>query len=288
MSTVSLVKSVNPLIGVYDSLLPLKSSIQKAVANIDQILIKVNFVTVHNQLAATSSVAVEGLLKFLRQFYSGHIILAEGATIGTTPQGWQNYDYHRLVDSYRVKLLDLNSDSASPVTLINRFGLKFTLPFSDAVKKSRFVISICPAKTHDTVVVTLSLKNLLVGSLVHRSRIHQGKKIHQNLANLAIDYHPHLSIVDATVGMEGDGPISGTPANAGWVASGLDFLAADTLAASLMGFNLDDIGYLSLCRQSSLGLAYPDNDITIIGPNPDTLTKSFLPHQTFKSQINWQ
>jgi len=87
--------------------------------------------------------------------------------------------------------------------------------------------------------------------------------------------------------MEGRGPTFGTPIRSNWVLASTDFLAADSLATYLMGFDLKNVGYLYLCRKENLGNAYPDN-IQIIGENPKKLRMHYKPHPTYKKQINWR
>lgn len=77
-----------------------------------------------------------------------------------------------------------------------------------------FCISICPAKTHGVVVVTLSIKNIIVGSLQDdKEKIHQNfKAINLTLAKVYQEYiSPDLSIIDAFEAIEGNGPVNGNP-----------------------------------------------------------------------------
>lgn len=287
-SSVSLVKSKDSYDGVLAALKPLEKSVKKALKGKKRPLIKVNFVSTHEPLAATPVEAVQATLDFLQPLYSGKIMIVEGATLGSTPEGWRNFDYLPLKRKYKVKLVDLNHDRTRPVKLLDRQGRPFSIPLCQTVEKSDFVISICRPKTHDTVVVTLTLKNLLVGSILRRGLIHQGKMIHQNLLRLAKIIKPDLAILDGTFGMEGNGPVSGEAITAGWALASLDWLTADSLAAWLMGFNLKDIGYLFLAHQKKLGQAYPGRNVKVIGEKPAKLRKKFRPHKTYSSQINWR
>lgn len=286
-SKVSLAKSQNSYDGVLAALKPLEKEIASRLKKAKKPIIKVNFVSTYRELAATPVEAVRATLDFLKPHYRSQILIVEGATLGETFEGYKNYGYLPLEKEYNVKLFDLNQDETSPVKLHGRFGWSFSLPFAKTVRDSDFIISVCRAKTHDAVVVTLTLKNLVVGSLHQSSRVHQGKMIHKNLCDLAKVAKPSLSIIDGTIGMEGDGPVSGTEIRSGWVAAGLDFLAVDSLGAYLMGFELDDIGYLKLCQEEGLGKVYP-NKVKVIGENPKFLRKNFRPHSTYSSQIKWR
>lgn len=286
-SKVSLAKNKNSYAGVLAALKPLENQIKAKIKGAKKPIIKVNFVSTYRELAATPVESVNATLEFLKPFYKDEILIVEGATLGETFEGYKNFGYLPLEKEYNVKLFDLNQDEASPVTLHDRNGHPFTLPFVNTVKNSDFIISICRAKTHNDVVITLTLKNLAVGSLHQRSRVHQDKVVHRNLCDLAKVAKPSLSIIDGTIGMEGDGPVGGTEINSGWVAAGLDFLAVDTLGLYLMGFELDKVGYLKLCQEEGLGNAYPEK-VKVIGEDPEKLKKNFKPHSTYSSQINWR
>jgi uncharacterized protein (DUF362 family) len=54
----------------------------------------------------------------------------------------------------------------------------------------------------------------------------------------------YLSIIDGIVGMEGDGPLEGTPKYCGLIAAGFDPLAADLVCTKLMGFDYKKIKLL--------------------------------------------
>ena len=175
------------------------------------------------------------------------------------------------------------------------------LRLSKAVVESDFRISVGPPKTHDTVIVTLSLKNMVMGSLIRDQReqggssslaqalqfasrvvpsavkesnlmapvrskvvssaIHSDKSamhmshalINLNICRLAPHVYPHLAVIDGYTGMEGNGPIAGTQVDLRCAVASTDFLAADTVAAALMGVNIDDVGYLHYCRLKGLG-----------------------------------
>jgi uncharacterized protein (DUF362 family) len=52
-----------------------------------------------------------------------------------------------------------------------------------------------------------------------------------------VDYlQPRLSVVDAVVGMEGDGPTWGRPRPVGYLLAGLNPLAVDWVMGRMMGF----------------------------------------------------
>jgi uncharacterized protein (DUF362 family) len=107
-------------------------------------------------------------------------------------------------------------------------------------------------KTHHWAGVTLSMKNLfgvLPGvcygwpkNVLH----HAG--ITESILDINAAVQPHLAIVDGIVGMEGDGPIMGSPIHAGLLVMGSNLPAVDATTARLMDF--DPLRIPSLRRAS--------------------------------------
>ena len=237
-SRVALIKGSNRSQNIDASLRLIEDEINLKGKN--NLLIKVNFVSTSNQLAATHVDAVRSLLLFLRERYDGKITIGESAS-GPARAGYERFGYLNLVKEFGVELADFNQDKWELVDLYDSALNPMKLHFSRQVIDSDYRIAIGPAKTHDTVVVTLSIKNLFMGSLSNthgdKWKMHQGYPVHNlNLFLLAAAYAPHLSIIDGFTGMEGNGPISGDPVEWGVVVTSHDPVAADCLAAQLMGF----------------------------------------------------
>lgn len=258
-----------------------------------KILIKPNFTSTTRQLAATHRDAVRAVLDFLRERTSAPITIAEGSGMGDTFEGYRNFGYLDLVDQYGVRLVDLNRDEWVKVKLYDQHLRPLWLRVARTVADSDYRISVCPLKTHDFVVVTLSLKNMLVGSLIRDERgsdkaaIHQGYgPMNLNLYELAKLIPPHLSVIDGFIGMEGAGPISGDPVEMGVAITSTDFLAADTVGAKIMGFDIDQIGYLHYCKLGGLGVGDLEQ-MEIVGENPEGCSRSFKPHPDFQQQLRW-
>src|SRR5262249_27639510 len=55
-----------------------------------------------------------------------------------------------------------------------------------------------------------------------------------------------FAIVDGIVGMEGNGPIQGTPKPAGVLVMGSDLVAVDATCYRIMGINPEKVDYLRL------------------------------------------
>jgi len=255
------------------------------------LFIKVNFVSTRNQLAATHVDSVRPLLKFLRERYDGKITIGE-STLGLADAGYEKFGYLDLIKEYGVELVDLNESEWELIELYDSALRPMKLHFARQIIDSDYRIVIGPAKTHDTVVVTLSIKNLAMGGLsfTHgdKRRMHQGYPVHNlNLYLLAAACPPHLGIVDGFIGMDGNGPVSGDPVEWGVAVASCDTVAADCLAAQLMGFEVSDIGYLWYCQRKGLGVG-DMGDMDILGANPKDCYHRFQPHSTYEEQKHWR
>ncbi len=152
------------------------------------VLVKPNFVSVSRQLAATHVDAVRAVLDFVRARYDGQIVVAEGAALSSTWDGFRNYGYESLVEEYGVELVDLNADDVVPVQIYNRRLRPLTVHLARTVVEADYRISVGLPKTHDVVIVTLSIKNMVMGALVNPQAVQRGggtPGLVQRLAGLA-------------------------------------------------------------------------------------------------------
>ncbi|RME36682.1 MAG: DUF362 domain-containing protein, partial [Thermoflexia bacterium] len=298
---------------------------QVDLRGVRRVLVKPNFVTPDRQLAATHVDAVRAVLDFLRSRYSGPIIVAEGAARRDTWEAFTNYGYLSLLEEYGVVLMDLNGDETVPVTVYDRHWRPMTLQVARTVVEADFRISVCPPKTHDTVLVTLSVKNMAMGALVnpgavregaagalyragrrlptrlkgtkqtlspagsHKIAMHQGiPVINVNLALVARAVWPHLAVIDGWEGMEGAGPGHGDPVLWRVALAGTDALAVDALTASLMGVDPAEVGYLHYCGLLGLGEADPTRVRAVGDVPPEAVRRPFRLHPTADQQRRWR
>ncbi len=136
------------------------------------------------------------------------------------------------------------------------------------------MITVPVMKTHDKTVITGALKNQW-GCL--RELRHS---FHLVLAQAIVDVNmlvrPRFAVMDATVGLEGNGPKSGVPKEMGLVLASGDLVALDSVAARVMGFDPRGIEHLLLAAASGLGVAEEDA-ITVLGEDVDSVASPFRP-----------
>ncbi len=269
-----------------------RSSLPNQLCRQDKIVIKVNFVSSYVPLCATPVEAVESFLKALPGSCLDKTIIIEAPSGGSFREAIERYGYTRLADEYGVELVDLAGDDFEEFYVWSRNLEKDVLVrVSKTILEAKALVSIVRPKTHDTVVVTLSIKNVVVGAIMpgYRSRIHQGyKAINLTLAYLATKMMPNLALIDGYVGMEGNGPVGGEPKPLGLVLIGSNALETDALTAWLMGFNPNDIGYFYYLHRWGYGEITPDKIRVDSNIDWKSYRTRFKPHRLYLEQLKWR
>jgi len=181
-SRVALVRGDNRYDNVAAALQCIASDI--SLAGVERLLVKPNLVMTHRPLAVTHVDAVRATLDFVRARYDGPITIAEGPAVQHAAEAFAHYGYESLAATYGARLLDLNDDEPVPVEVRDWHVRPLQLHMARTVIESDFRISIGPPKTHDTVIATLSIKNMVMGSLI--SRHAHGTRPHSRLPNLGL------------------------------------------------------------------------------------------------------
>ena len=178
-SNVSLIKGSDERDNTFKALKNIEDEIMTSLERKKRILIKPNFVVVNNPLCATGVNTVRGILDFIKPRFKGPIEIGESTITGskggfnmgsgTTFSGFKNYDYLQLKKEYGVTLTDLNLGPTIKHFIFNSSGNK-PQPIRIIAKyldRDQYLISAGKMKTHNCVLVTLSLKNILMGAPVN-------------------------------------------------------------------------------------------------------------------------
>jgi uncharacterized protein (DUF362 family) len=166
-------------------------------------------------------------------------------------------DTEAIIESVRLRefagplaraFVDLNIDDVERVPLATRASRLKELYFPKTVLGADLVVSMPKLKTHHWAGVTLSLKNMfgvVPGSCYGwpKNVLHWAG-IDQAILDINAAVKPDFAIVDGIVGMEGNGPIQGTPKACGAIVFGDDPVAVDATCCRLMGLAPERIKYL--------------------------------------------
>jgi uncharacterized protein (DUF362 family) len=280
-----------------------------SIRSSDRVAIKINLSGAKEIYANTHYETVESLIHYLREKYGiTQIAVVEGSdgayfSSKTTWDIFYKFKY-KEVEMLGAQLCDLDELPHDQVLTVE------TISGPKEVNFCRFpadyLISVVPPKTHNIFPVSLSVPNL-IGFVKQEQRVlmfgasnQEMKRINfihsekyfqllqlanRNFVALLKQIQPSLVIIDGLYGMEGKGPIKGSPVFHGFAIASEDAVMADALATHVMGFSGDDVPYLALANGEGLGNNHWQN---IIGVDPQTVKFPYRPHPLFQRQRKWR
>ena len=266
-----------------------------------EVIVKPNCLQSAAPLCCTHVDALRGVLDFVSHSSPGSMTIAEVCNDHEPLESFKKLDYTPLAEEYDASLINpTDEDDWVEIQLLTRDFEKVTAHVSKRMMNSGCRISAAVAKTHDTVIMTASLKNMM-GALAlqdkvkmhgvnsHRDRVLVSEIVilPQNLIRLAKVIPPHIGVIDGFIGMEGSGPVAGDEHHLGIAIASTDFVAADAVCAKTMGFEPMDISYLYYAHEEGLGTAALD-DIEIVGDSVEDVASEFVPHPNYPLQRTWR
>jgi uncharacterized protein (DUF362 family) len=275
-SAVSLVHGEDRRKNVYESLLAIDEQIRPKLKRKKYVLIKPNNVTTTNQLGASHADALRGILDYLAPRFNGPVIIAESSA-GNTMQGFDNFKYPALTKEYKkVSLLDFNEEARYVLLPLIDFDIHVAPVRLAArlVDPDAFVFCAACMKTHNIAVVTLSVKNMVLGAPLHQAPKDTARW------NDKRRYH-------VFEGMEGNGPAAGTPVPSRVAIASTDYVAADRVGAECMGVDADWLGWLKYSGEVGLGQA-DLSKIDVRGASIASVKKEYRLHPDIELMLKWR
>jgi len=290
-ATVALVSGDDRAANIRQALDLVAADFAATVKGRQRIVIKPNFVSFRQPAATTHVDAVRAVLETLQPLVGDQLVtIAESNVM----EGVKRHGYDRLLALGNVRFVEIDEDDEVAARVVGAEGTQI-VKLSRTLVESDCIISVHPPKTHDAVIVTLGLKNIQFTALMrsrekqYREAMHITRGVHhQGIYELAHLLHPHFSVVDGWVGMEGAGPVDGEPVEWRIALAGRDFLAVDVLTTALMGFNPADVGYLHFCKEDGTLGEGDLHRIGIVGEDFNRVQRKFRPHPTYEWQMGWK
>ncbi len=164
--------------------------------------------------------------------------------------------YYRNIGNDSMKL-DFNPDFMPSVSI------------SRAVMEADIIISLPKFKTHGLTVMTGAIKNsygFLPGA--QKAALHRAagnpERFHEVVTEVFRLRPPDFFIVDAVVGMEGNGPAGVDLRNIGLVLASDNAVALDAVIATMMGCEPGKLRFLQKAQEFGLG-SYDLEKVEVIG-----------------------
>lgn len=236
----------------------------------EKVLLKVNLVMGKepDKHATTHPIYIKAL---------SHILVDYGCTvvIGDSPGGpfnktllknhYKNSEYLDLTEenialNYNCKEREIENPKGKFLTKVY---------VTDMVYDVDKIISMSKFKTHGMMTYTGAVKNMFgIVPGVRKAKLHLAMPSYNDFADSLIDIclakPPVLSFMDAIVGMEGEGPTSGTPRKIGLSILGTNPFVMDKVCIQIANLKTDEVPTVN--RSITRKLTTPDySDVEIYG-----------------------
>lgn len=258
-------------------------AVEKAISLIDfkfkkgmNVLIKPNIVGAFpkKQIATTTNPAIiEAVCKILKKHNCKIII---GDSPFTNPEcSFKASGIDKIAKKYgkqiifeQDKLINIKDDKAK---ILKKFQI------AKSVKNADLVINIPKLKTHALTKYSGAIKNLyglIPGGLKQRIHLRAkgDKKFSVSLVDIYQNVKPELNIMDAVIGMEGEGPTSGEPVKVGLIFASKNTVALDIACTKMIGLKPKKVFAIKEAVKRKI---YPSYEFELVGVQ--------LPKLKFKS-----
>jgi uncharacterized protein (DUF362 family) len=280
---------------VYQALVAIDDQILPKLKTKKRVLIKANDVNPSNPLACTHPDALRGILDYLAPRFKGQVTIGE--TLGGGFSAFQGLQYPDVIKEYKkfrgIELVDFTAQNKFVTQpLLDQDAHVVPVHLASAFfDPDAFIIGAAMLKSHNYAVVTMSIKNMVLGApaRTEKAYYHAGfHLIHYNMLVTAQAMQPYwgLAVIDGHEGMEGNGPSQGTPVASRLAIASTDFVAADRVGVECMGVDPTWVGYLRYCGQVGLG-NYDRAKIDIRGPEIASVQKKYQLAGDVDRQLAW-
>jgi uncharacterized protein (DUF362 family) len=221
-----------------------------------RVLLKPNLVEFDAQTCVNTDVTVvAAAYEVFRSLGASEVLIGEGPGHRRDTYALAEMARYRgeIADFDRL-FVDLNRDDVSSV---QGFADRGEIYLPNAALRADLIVSLAKMKTHHWAGATLSMKNyfgLVPGSVYGwpKNELHH-VGIPESIVELNRIFRRSFAIVDGIVGMEGNGPIQGTPKPVGVLVMGGDLPAVDATCCRIMGINPEKIEYLQMAADRNQG-----------------------------------
>ena len=189
--------------------------------------------------------------------------------VGDSPGGLYNAMYvGRIYNIAGMKQVEaagaaLNRDFGESEGVIPEAKIAKRITYTSWLDGADAIIDFCKLKSHGMMSMSAAVKNLfgtIPGTMKpeYHFKYPNETDFAEMLVDLNLFFKPRLAIVDAVVGMEGNGPTAGTPRQIGCVVASDSTFHADLVCARIMGLGMKDVPTIRAAHERGLCPASAD------------------------------
>ena len=222
--------------------------------------------------AVSAPWVVEGVIQTIRDYVGRIYVVESNQVVVDVEKALRQTHLDEVCRKYGVEWVNMSLGSFVEINDDSRLVLKH-IRIPEILTRTE-LITIAVMKTHNKTVITGAIKNQwgCLQELRHN--------FHLVLSEALVDVNsiikPRFAVMDATIGLEENGPKSGKPKEVGLVLASGDIVAIDTIAAKIMGFDPSRIPHIQLCSYHNLGVGNL-SQIQVMGEQLEDVATPFIP-----------
>ncbi len=286
-STVAVIKVNENIEEALDKLIGCLGGLDTVLLPLQMVMIKPDWSTEQSYQSGsvTHPELLKALIKKVLNCGTRQVFVGDASMVGlkTTEKAINDSGINEL-GLKRVKTVDFKKSEYIEVGISN--ALRFRrLSFPKEYMQSQVIINVPVMKTHNLLPVALGLKNLksILKDEDRRRILSFG--LEEGLVDVNRIALADLTIIDGIIGMDGDGPFNGTPADAKVLIGSTDPLAAEAVAIEIMGFGEMRMRYLELAYEAGFGEINLDH-IKLTGDSIEQVKRKFQNPSFHKKILN--
>jgi predicted dehydrogenase/uncharacterized protein (DUF362 family) len=218
----------------------------------------------------TDQRVLESIINMVKRKTKNVTVVESDSRSGTADERMTKSGVMDLIEKCDVKFLNLSKDDFEEHEVA---GLTIQIP--KTALNADFFINIPKVKTCNIehTFITIAMKNMF-GVLANKEKPKLHSKLMEILVFINRTIRQNLIVVDGIVGMQGLGPIQGTPVNLNLIISGLNPATVDAVCCHVMGIN--PYAVETLWKAYKVGVGEVDiNKIEVLGEIVDDVKKKF-------------
>jgi uncharacterized protein (DUF362 family) len=218
---------------------------------------------VDNKPAATGTVVHPDLLRkiirYLKNFEPSRIVVAAGSGGARTQQVFEEIGFNKVIQDEGIEFVDLNYGPYTEISL--NHDIVTSTKINKLCESMDVHISFTPIKMHKEATVSLGIKNMALSwppAEIHgmpKKKLGIHEDLHNFIAAMGEVIPIDITILSGMNGMIWTGPSDGKAVSSNIIVAGTDPVAADAVAARMMGLLPQAVHYLFELHRRGVGQA---------------------------------
>ncbi len=218
---------------------------------------------VDNKTASTGTVVHPDLLrkviKYAKKFNPSRIVVAAGSGGAPTQQVFEEIGFNRIIREEEIEFMDLNYGPYIELSL--NHDIVSSIKINKLCEEMDVHISFTPIKMHKEATVSLGIKNVALSwppAEIHgmpKKKLGIHEDLHNFIAAMGEVLPIDITLLSGMNGMVWTGPSDGKAVSSNLIVAGTDPVAADAVAARMMGLLPQAVHYLFELHRRGLGQA---------------------------------